>query len=275
MRQHWKVMLGATFCLAAGASAHAAPVSVLTLPYSIGSLSRALQVMGDGSVRIACDGSVLVACDGSVVPVPNASAAVTGDGSVRLLTEITLFGDGSVRAGDGSVMPGQDVLVLRSLAASPNPFLSASITAVDEGDATTFSVAFITALSGVAEGFSYILSGSADLEDLQQPGISMTPISLAGVTSLVRSLVDGSGVAALGTEALSAPGTYALGPTSGTGSCVACDTQTLLFGFTGSGGGDRLTLAGTFDITPVPAPAPLGLLAVGLLGLAAVSRRRR
>lgn len=256
----------------AATASHAAPVSLVSFPYAIGTLTRALQFMGDGSVRVACDGSVLVACDGSVLPVPGASVTAEADGSVRPNAAITLFGDGSVRAGDGSVMPGQDVLVLNGLFARRNPLLDVSLTAVDVGDATTFGAAVIARLTLGANGFAYALSGGATLEDATGDGVSMGVVPRSGLTGLVFGLVDGIGVAALGSDGLAGAGSTVLAAVLGSGTCLACGTQALVVGFAGSGGGDRFATSASFDLTPVPAPAPLGMLAVALAGLALARR---
>ena len=273
MRQVSVAALCAALCLGAAPAVKAAPL--LTMEYSIGALSRALQFMGDGSVRIACDGSVLVACDGSVTPVANALAEVSGDGSVRLRTQITLFGDGSVRVGDGSVMPGQDALLLDALSFSPNPFIEALLGVTDFGAASTFLVTFGGPLTLGTNAFTYDLTGSATLTDASGDGITIGAVAQFGLPNgLIAGVVDGLGVASTG-GTLAAEGTFPLTPASGSESCVGCAFQLLAFGFEASGGGDQYAMSGRFDINPVsvPAPAPLGLLAAGLVMLGLVRRR--
>jgi hypothetical protein len=267
-------VIGAALSIVAAAPVEAAPVALLTMPYTMGSLSQALQFMGDGSVRV-CDGSVRI-CDGSVIPTP--VAAVAADGSVRLRTQIALLGDGSVRLGDGSVIPAdQDGIALTSLTFSPNPFIAGTVSVVDTGTPTPFIITFGGSLALGATDFSYALSGSATLTDAAGDGVSMGEVNLLGLSTkgLVAGGVDGGGVATIGST-LTGNGTTPLTPTSGTGSCVACAVQFLALGFEGSGGGDTYALSGRFDIevaTPVPAPAPLGLLASGLV-LLGLARRR-
>jgi hypothetical protein len=277
MRHVSGIIVGAALSVAAAASVQAAPVALLTMPYSIGTLSQALQFMGDGSVRV-CDGSVRVVCDGSVRVINGASFRTLGDGSVREVTPMALLGDGSVRLGDGSVIPAdQDGIALTSLTFSPNPFIAGTVSVVDTGTPTPFIITFGGSLALGATDFSYALSGSATLTDAAGDGVSMGEVNLLGLSTkgLVAGGVDGGGVATIGST-LTGNGTTPLTPTSGTGSCVACAVQFLALGFEGSGGGDTYALSGRFDIevaTPVPAPAPLGLLASGLV-LLGLARRR-
>lgn len=293
MRHLSGTILGAALSAGVVAAAQAAPVAVpvavLSVPYSIGTLTQTLQFLGDGSVRV-CDGSVLVACDGSVVPAPNALAAVAGDGSVRLTRAITLLGDGSVRAGDGSVRlgdgsvapaPNTDNLgsiLLSSLSFSPNPFISASVSVVDNGAPTNFLITFGGSLALGGTAFTYELTGSATLTDATGDGVSLTAQPLLGLPTagIIAGGIDAGGVAVIGST-LTGGGTTTLPPASGAGTCASCTLQILAIGIQGSGNGDQYAVTGTFDITAptaVPAPAPLGLLAVGLLGLFAARRRR-
>ncbi|WP_291295914.1 hypothetical protein [Elioraea sp.] len=275
MKLATRVGLAALGAIAIAPAVQAAPL--LTMSYSIGSLSRAIQFMGDGSVLIACDGSVLVACDGSVTPVPGASFRTLGDGSVRAVTPIALLGDGSVRLGDGSVIPADvDGISLASLAFSPNPFIEAALGITDAGAATTFLVTFGGPLALGANAFTYGLTGTATLADATGDGTSMGAQSQFGLPAgLIAGAVDGVGVASIGAS-LNGAGTTPLTPASGDGTCVTCTFQTLAFGFAASGNGDQYTLTGRFDIeaaTAVPAPAPLGLLATGLVLLGLMRRR--
>jgi hypothetical protein len=268
------VLLSAVLGVGAAPAIQAAPVS--TLSYSIGELSRALEFMGDGSVRIACDGSVLLACDGSVTPIANAVARVEDNGSVRLITPITMFGDGSVRAGDGSVTPGQDAIVLSALSFSPNPFISLLLSVLDPGDPTNFAVSVFAPLSLGANDYTYELSGSAELIDAAGDGVSMGASSIGGLTGLIGGSVDGLVVDALGAGGLNGAGPFVLPATSGAGRCLSCSSQALLVGFLGSGGDDRFLVDSRFDLAAagtVPEPATLGLMAAALMMLGAARRR--
>jgi hypothetical protein len=262
---------------AAAAPAQAAPL--LSMPYSIGAFSQALQFMGDGSVRVACDGSVLVACDGSVRVIENASFRTLGDGSVREVTPMVLLGDGSVRVGSAADLSGQDGMALTSLTFSPNPLLTGSVFVLDAGSPTTFLFTFAGPISLGGTAFTYELAGSATLTDPTGGSVSLTAQPLLGLSTpgIIAGGVDGSpGVATIGSN-LTGNGTTVLTPASGNGTCVACALQILAFGLQGSGDGDKYSVTGTFDITDptvvVPAPAPLGLLASGLVLLGLVRRR--
>jgi hypothetical protein len=276
-------LMGATGLLAVE-GAQAAPLA--TMQYAIGSFRQTLQFMGDGSVLVACDGSVSVACDGSVVPVPvqGAQAAVSADGSVRLATPLVMLGDGSVRV--GSVLPStEDGLLLPAVSFSPFPMISAAVGVVDSGAATTFLITFGTLMSLPGPDYTYSLSGGGTLTDAGRDGVSLTQQLIQGGDGVLFGLVDNALVADTGTSQVNPPSAtggvppfvypYMAASVAGTGSCAACDLLSLAFAFTGSGNGDRVDLSATFDVNPVgvPAPAPLGLLAAGLLGLALVRRR--
>lgn len=275
MRCFSVVLLSAALGAGAMPAVQAAPVSILS--YSIGDLSRALQFMGDGSVRVACDGSVLLACDGSVTPIANAVARVENDGSGQLITPITLLGDGSVRVGDGSVIPGQDALVLSALSFSPNPFISLLLSVLDSGDPTTFAVSAFVPLSLGANDYTYELSGSAELTDAAGDGVSMGATSMGGLNGLIGGSVDGLVIDALGASGLTGAGLFVLPTASGAGSCLSCSSQALSVGFLGSGGDDRFLVHSRLDLAAartVPEPATLGLMAAALIMSGAARRRR-
>ncbi|MCU0987861.1 MAG: hypothetical protein MUC89_23555 [Acetobacteraceae bacterium] len=277
------VGLLALAAIAAAPAALASPVGTpsLLLPavqLGIGSVLRNLEFLADGTIR-ACDGSVR-SCDGSVIP---STGWVLGDGSVRLRSPIVMFGDGSVRAGDGSVIPtgqdgvAQDALALRQLGFSANPFIQGAVSVTDNGTPTNFLVTFGGPLSLGATNFTYALTGSATLTDATGDGVSMTAQSLLGLPTagLIAGGIDGVGVAVTGST-LTGSGTTVLPTASGVGNCVACAVQVLAMAISGSGFGDQYAVTGTFDITEptsVPAPAPLGLLATGLVLLGLVRRR--
>lgn len=248
-----------------GQVAGAAPL--VTMQYVIGNDIRSVQFLGDGSVRF-CDGSVLTACDGSVRPD---ATRVGANGGLTLVAPILL-------PGDGSVLPGeQDSLTLTSIDFSPNPFISGAVTFVDAGAPSNLLVTFSGLLSLGSTDFGYTLTGSATLTDAARDGVSLpaqTLLSLA-TPGLIAGGVDGTGVAIIGSS-LSGAGPATLTPAMGDASCVACAVQVLAFGIQGSGGGDVYAMTGTFDIretTAVPAPAPLGILATGLVLLGLVRRR--
>jgi hypothetical protein len=258
------------------------------MQYTIGSFTQTLQFMGDGSVRVACDGSVSVACDGSVVPVPvrGAEAAVAADGSVRLVTPLVMLGDGSVRVGDGSVVPANDDgLLLPAVTFSPFPMISPSLTAIDNFEPSTFLSVFTAYMSLSGNDYTYSLSGGGTLTDALGNGVSLTKEPLLGGNAVFLGLVDDALVTGTGDSASFPPPAsggvppftypYSAPSVSGAGSCAACTLIGLAMAFTGSGGGDTISLSATFDVDPVsvPAPAPLGLLAAGLVGLALVRRR--
>lgn len=262
--------------------AEAAPLA--TMQYSIGAFTQSLRFMGDGSVLVACDGSVSVACDGSVVPVPvrGAQAAVAGDGSVRLLTPLVMLGDGSVRLGDGSVVPATDNgLLLPAVSFVPFPMISATVGVIDNGEATSFLITFGTVMNLAGPGYTYSLSGGGTLTDATGNGVAIGAGTAFGETAVLFGQVDGALAASTGSSASFPPPAsggippfvypYTAADVSGAGSCASCDILSLSFAFTASGGGDQLDLFATFDVNPVevPAPAPLGLLAAGLgmLGL--------
>jgi hypothetical protein len=257
------VLVGIMLIAGMNRAVNAAPL--LTMQYVIGSESGTLQFMPDLQV-FACDGSVLVACDGSVQPIADVTFRTLGDGSVRDLTPIALLADGSVRALGGAESTTAEGIYLNSLNFSPNPLLSVSIAAVDVGDPSTFVLSFIGSLSLGGNTYAYDLTGTAELRDAGQDGISMTTTTLFGLDGLVAGAVDGSGIAAIG-ETISAAGTFTLPGTSGIGGCAACTSFGISLGFTGSGNGDTYTITSVFDLTPVPTPAPLGLLVAGALGL--------
>ncbi|WP_158639113.1 hypothetical protein [Elioraea rosea] len=269
-----------------GQGAEAAPLA--TMQYSIGSLSQALQFMGDGSVLVACDGSVSVACDGSVVPVPvrGAQAAVAGDGSVRLLTPLVMLGDGSVRLVDTSVVPAtENGLLLPAVSFIPFPMIAATVGVIDNGDPTSFLITFGTVMNLAGPGYSYSLSGGGTLTDMNGDRVGLGAGSAFGETAVLFGQVDGALVASTGTSASFPPPAtggippfvypYTAADVSGAGTCASCDLLAMTFAFTASGGGDRLDLFATFDVNPVgvPAPAPLGLLAAGLAMLGLVRLR--
>jgi hypothetical protein len=274
----------ATVGLFAAAGAEAAPIA--TIQASIGSTARTIEFLLGGGIGF-CDGSVRT-CDGSVRPIEGARWTANNNGSFRLATPLVMLGDGSVRVGDGSVVPPPELdrLLLPAVSFSPFPEISATVGVLDSGDPTTFIITFGTVMSLTGPGYTYSLSGGGTLTDVLGNGVSLTQQSFQGGDGVFFGLVDNALVAATGTTASFPPPAtggvppfaypYTAASVAGAGSCAACDLLSLAFAVAGSGNGDKADLFATFDVNPigVAAPAPLGLLAMGLLGLAAVSRRR-
>lgn len=274
MRPNFLSALLAVACASVAPATWAAPL--LNMQYQIETLSRTVQFMGDGSVRI-CDGSVLVACDGSVAPAPDIAFRTLGDGSVQVLTPFWVLGDGSVRT--GTEMPlSADGIYLSALTFSPNPYLAATVNFVDFGTSSNMLVNFVGPLILGANAFEFVLDATATLTDTEGNGVSAGKATQFGLDGIVIGAVDFVGLASLASGGLSGAGGYDLGLATGAGSCSPCGTQSLAIGLSGSGGGDQFLVDARLDLKEVnlvPEPGTLALLGLGLSGLAAAVKRKQ
>ena len=274
MRPSFLSALLVAACASVAPATWAAPL--LTMQYQIDTLSRTVQFMGDGSVKI-CDGSVLVACDGSVLPVPSVVFRTLGDGSVQELTPFWLLGDGSVRTGT-DLPVAADSIYLSALTFSPNPYLAATVTFVDYDAPSNMLINFTGPLILGANAFEFELDGSTSLTDAEGNGVSAGKTTQFGLDGIVFGGVDFVGLASLASGGLTGVGDKDLGLATGVGGCVACATQSLTIGLFGSGGGDQFLIEARLDleeINMVPEPGTLALLCLAFTGLYAALKRKQ
>lgn len=176
--------------------------------------------------------------------------------------------------------------VVIGMAGNADPIMIASVTVLDFGAATTFGFTFTspfapTAPAGAMLNSMATLTGTLfDARDMGDGDVSAT--ALLASSSIMQTLVQGLPVTAVGPAASSnvgIGGSLVYGPHSAsmafTCPATGCDNFGIQLDFTGAGGGDEYQFTATHELTPaqgVPAPMPLILISLGLLGLGGARR---